>query len=71
MILVVNRQLMVEYCSDSSINENSEFLKQINLLTYIKHFGKGVFKNGKYEILIDDAMLDWRLYYIVKVRVKG
>jgi len=47
LILVVNRQLMVEYCSDSNINENSEFLKQINLFMYIKHFEKGVFKNGK------------------------
>lgn len=68
LILVVNRQLMVEYCSDNNINENSEFLKQINLFMYIKHFEKGVFKNRRYEIIIDEAMIDWGIYYIVRIK---
>ena len=68
LILVVNRQLMVEYCSDNNINENSKFLKQINLFMYIKHFEKGVFKNGRYEIIIDEAMIDWGIYYIVRIK---
>ena len=68
LILIINRQLEVEYCSNSSINENSQFLREINLFTYIKRFDTGAFKNGKYEILIDDAMLAWGLYYIVKIK---
>lgn len=68
LILIINRQLEVEYCSNSSINENSQFLREINLFTYIKRFETGAFKNGKYEILIDDAMLAWGLYYIVKIK---
>ena len=68
LILAVNRQLMVEYCSDSSINENSKFLKQINLFTYIKRFRKGVFKNCRYQIVIDEAMIDWGIYYIVRIK---
>lgn len=71
LILIINRQLDIEYCNNSGISNNSEFLREINLFTYIKQFETGIFRNGKYEILIDDAMLAWGLYYIVKVRVKG
>lgn len=68
LILIINRQLEIEYCSNSSINENSQFLREINLFTYIKRFETGAFKNGKYEILIDDAMLGWGLYFIVRIK---
>ncbi|TZE82093.1 hypothetical protein [Calorimonas adulescens] len=68
MILIINRQLEVEYCSNSSIDEDCDFFREINLFTYIKRFETGVFRNGRYEILIDDAMLAWGLYYIVRIK---
>lgn len=68
LILIINRWLKVEYSSDCNIDEKSEFLREINLFTYIKRFETGVFKNGKYEIVINDSMLGWGLYYIVKIR---
>lgn len=67
LILIINRQLEIEYCSNNSIS-NSEFLRGINLFTYIKQFETGIFRNGKYEILIDDAMLGWGLYFIVRIK---
>lgn len=68
LILIINRQLDIEYCNNSGISNNSEFLREINLFTYIKQFETGIFRNGRYEILIDDAMLAWGLYYIVRIK---
>lgn len=50
LILIINRQLDIEYCNNSGISNNSEFLREFNLFTYIKQFETGIFRNGRYEI---------------------
>jgi hypothetical protein len=34
LILIINRQLNIEYFSNSGISNNSEFLREINLFIY-------------------------------------